>query len=240
MKGAYLVLAALTCLNLTACGSLFPHRGDIVSVVDVVKRIKTDVATYNAYALLHSKDERVGKCGSAINFYIDQVTVQLATKNDDTKGGSAGLVIPIGAGTFEPGFNRSSEMINSRTVTFNLYKNDSKNSPGDFRTFLEEVPPTKESPSFEKFPITASLRELREGLLEASRTTPDGTCLALSKADDEGNTLEYAITAIDKIDASGDIKFTVISLGAKKSRERTFGNVVTVTFKAAPGEVVFK
>ncbi|STR27819.1 Uncharacterised protein [Janthinobacterium lividum] len=209
---------------------------NLVSVESVVKRIKDDIATYNFYFEDHLNDAPVGKCFSTISFYIDSVTVTLITKEDKSKSDSAGIVIPIGMASLSGNYNSTYDLKNSRTLKFTMFKRNTQDSKNIF--MREATPIDPHTATLEEFPITTSLRNLREGLLAASVNSQNGTCLALSRDDSKGNNLEFSILAANKSGRDGGIKFAIFSSGVSNVQERAVGNTISVTFMAVPGSLL--
>ena len=224
-------------LGLAGCQTLPGNEGAPATVADVIAKLKDDLREYQNYdgaAAAAAKLPNV--CEGIVGFDIDNVKIGLTTKTDDKAGGSASATLPVGpAATFGPTFSGSQQTTGTQTLTFFVYPK---------RVLLrksDSLPPPIDA---NRYPIAASLQQLRDGLLAASDKEP---CMWLAPQADEkgkvpadpGGTFAFGFVVINTVGTGATLKFVVFSLGATSTTERQAGNAITVTFKARPGSQAF-
>ena len=223
-------------LALGACQSLPQNEGVPASVSEVVAKIKADVAAYQAYDTATSKEPPAGVCSAAVGFYIESVKVALTTQTDNTVSGSAGATLPVGPVTVGPSIGGSRETKGTQTTTFSLYPRPN-NTDAKSVAAAKQINPTD-------YPIAFSLRQLREGLLDASKQPlAQQACFSLipppdaddKPAKDPGGSYVFGFTVIKTAKEDASLKFIIFSVGASGIQQSQAGNTMTVTFKARPG-----
>ena len=189
----YLILL-MVAMELPACSSVPQNEGTPASVAEVVKRIKEDLRHYAAYDAKHSKDLPLeNACSGLVGFSIDNVRISLTTSIDRTAATSGSATLPVGGTSFGPSLSSSSEGKGSQVLTFTLYPK-SGDKFGDVKD-PDDIDP-------ETWPVTASLKTLRQGLLEGSYKEP---CFALAPqppATDVGGSFVFGFT-VTKQEQSG-------------------------------------
>ena len=221
----YAALAGL-CLGLAACSSVPQNEGAPASVGEVVRQIKDDLHRYSAYNEKHLHDApKSNACNGAVGFDVANVKVSLTTSVDRTVSASGSATLPVGGATLGPSLSSSSEGKNTQALTFTLYPKDGDKT--DDVTDPDKI-------DSDTWPIAASLKTLREGLLQDSFTKP---CFALAPTSgaDAGDTFVFGFTVTKQVQGGATLKFLVFSLGATNTVQRQAANSITVTFKARSG-----
>jgi len=229
LKRAFVITVAAAAL--AGCQTIPQNEGKPATVADVVTQIKKDLGEYQRYdAQAAAAKPLPNTCGGAVGFDITSVKVALTTQTDNTLAGTGTATLPVGGATLLPTFGASNEVKGTQTLTFSLYPKPATAPRGT-------ASPARSDPA--QYPLAASLEQLREGLLEASKTAPCFSLIPLPDGDkpatDDGGTFVFGFTVINQNTAGATIKFVVFSLGATATSQRQAGNTITVTFKARPG-----
>jgi len=147
------------------CATAPQNEGTPATVAEVVTRIKADLDTYQKYdALASTTPAQSNDCKGKISFFIDNVKVSLTTQTDDTKTGTGSATLPVASNTLGLNLSFSQEIKGTQTLTFTLYP-----KPVVAAASSSDIDAAE-------FPIAASLKQLRQGLLEASAKSP---CVSL-------------------------------------------------------------
>jgi hypothetical protein len=231
MRTFFLILI----LPLAACQTLPQNEGDPAKLSDVISKIKDDLATYQQYdAQAAAAGPLQNACGGSVGFTIDNVKIAVTTQTDDTGTGQGSATLPVGSAALSPSLSFSREVKGTQTLTFSLY-------PKSVTVARDAQTQAPASINASTYPIAASLQQLRDGLLEASKRTPcvslipSGTDSSGKPIADPGGTFAFGFTVSHSNTEGATVKFVVFSLGATETSQRQAGNTITVTFKARPG-----
>ena len=225
-----ILIVPLAC-GLAACQSLPRNEGDPVRVTDVVERIKADLAAYLRYDAQAAQAPPLDTaCRGIVGFDIESVKVSLTTQTDATSSVTGGATLAVGSGSLGATFGVSEERKGTQSLGFTLYP---------ARDVGAHLAPEPEPLDPDLYPITTSLKQLREDLLAASAKTP---CMALTPPDrdgkpqrDEGGSFSFGFTVNNQVARGGGLKFVVFALGPAQSLQHQVGNTITVTFRARAG-----
>jgi len=233
MKRLLAVVASVVAL--AGCSTVPTGPDSQVSVEDVMRRIKQELAEYYAYKHAHENDPAFNTvCAGAIEFNIKSVTVTLASESDDTAGVNGSASVPTGVGTsVGPSVDLEKDVKSSKTLKYTFYPIDP--GPG---------PAPASTTNWVGYPVASSLEQLRSALLQASDTLP---CETFSAPAEVGPPRKAAMPAdqtvtfdftVERTGKDGlDLKFVLFSVDPTSSHQVQTGNNVVVTFVAAPKRI---
>jgi hypothetical protein len=253
MKSRYFAKPFGCALLLGLCGCAEQQQVvDISTVPKIQADLKRQIGVYIAavaaresYLKAHPSDGAIYWCGNgSLDFQITSVKLDLTTSLDksDTISGSA--TVPLVTGSVGPSVSGTADIANSQELTFTEYAFNPAAQPDEIRnlSFTDK--------DLESAPIAQSLLALRNGLIAASRKSPQGAkgpqaCFSdvpietlLIGADppkagttDAGNSFKLGVTITDSASEGITLKLGPVSLGNTLNQKMVEANAITVGFK---------
>lgn len=200
-----------------------------VTVEDVLKQIKQEVADYNAYASRNPivLDQRSPTaCKGDVRFSISSIAVSLATSTERSTTGNASAEVPLGPVTLSGSGGRSSSRKNSQTLKFKFLP--AEGAKGGIGTWSNDVPIQG---------LTAVLANLRTSMAKASELEP---CFTFPPLDKQENSIEFGFTVTRGGSGGFKLSFLFFTIGAEKKKTDQSINTITVAFKAEGSALVDK